>query len=252
VRYNSDLTYVDGTHKKLMKSANKISKNAHNRVFVVGTPEVGKSTLIEAIKSETLFARNVKQVPAHTAGIVPVFHESSDYGWVVFYDFAGDEEYYSSHAAILEKIMGNSSDIFLLVFDLSKLSVVGMRSAHSIYYWLRFLSYVSSSRLQVVLIGSLADVLQIEGKDAEQTLGEIFSELSQSFYSEFPDTSVEMFGYVALNCCLTKSRGLQRIKAQLNKFRSHLYRTFHSSLQVHPYSLAHLKEIFKGTKLHVK
>ena len=61
------------------------------------------------------------------AGIVPVFHESSSYGSVVFYDFAGDEEYYSSHAAILERIMGSSSKLFLLVFDLSKFSVADGR-----------------------------------------------------------------------------------------------------------------------------
>ena len=217
VRHNSDLTFIDATHKKLIKSANKMSKNVRTRVFVVGTREVGKSTLIEAMKSETFFVWSVKQVPAHTAGIVPVFHESSDYGWVVFYDFAGDEEYYSSHAAILEKIMGNSSDTFLLVFDLSKLDVEGVQTAHSICYWLRFLSYVSSTRVQVVLIGSHADVLQREGKDANQTLNQIFTDVSQSFQSEFPDTSVEMFGYVALNCCLTKSQGLQKIKAQLKQ-----------------------------------
>ena len=217
VRHNSDLTYVDATHEKLIKLAKKISKNVYTRVFVLGTPEVGKSTLVEAMKSETYFARNVKHVPAHTAGIVPVFHKSSAYGWVVFYDFAGDEEYYSSHAAILEKIMGNSSNLFLLVVDLSKLSAEGMQTAHSISYWLSFLSYVSTSRLQVVLIGSHADVLQREGRDAEQILSEIFIDVSRTFYSQFPDTSVEMFGYVALNCCLTNSQGLQKIKAQINE-----------------------------------
>ena len=146
-----------------------------------------------------------------------MFHESNNYGSVIFYDFAGDEEYYSSHAAILERIMSKSSDVFLLLFDLSKLSVEGTGAPRSIYYWLRFLSYVSSSRVQVVLIGSHADILQREGRDAEQTLSEIFTDVSQSFYSEFPDSSVEMFGYVALNCCLTKSRGLQKIKAQIKQ-----------------------------------
>ena len=194
-------------------------------VFAVGTPEVGKSTLVKALQSETFFQQTVKQVPAHTAGIVPVFHESSSYGWVVFYDFAGDEEYYSSHAAILERIMGSSSKLFLLVFDLTKFSVAteGTQLKYdSIYYWLTFLSYMcnnqqESSKLQVVLIGSHADVLQKEGKDADQILSEIFTDISHSFYDEFPNTSVEMFGYVALNCCLTKSRGLQKIKAQLKQ-----------------------------------
>ena len=225
VRHNSDLTHVDSAHKKLIESATRLTKKARTMVFVVGTPEVGKSTLVKALQSETLFKQKVKQVPAHTAGIVPVFHESSSYGWVVFYDFAGDEEYYSSHAAILERIMGSSSKLFLLVFDLTKFSgsIEKVQEKYdSIYYWLTFLSYRSndqqeSSKLQVVLIGSHADVLQKEGKDADRILSEFFTDISQSFYTEFPNTSVEMFGYVALNCCLTKSQGLQKIKAQLKQ-----------------------------------
>ena len=226
VRHNSDLKYVDAAHKKLLKSAKKLSKNVRTSVFVVGIPEVGKSTLVKALQSETFFLQNVKKVTAHTAGIVPVFHESSSYGWVVFYDFAGDEEYYSSHAAILERIMG-SSNLFLLVFDLSKFYVATEQmqikyAENSIYYWLTFLSYVSNnqqegSRLQVVLIGSHADVVQKEGQDADKILSEIFTDISQSFYAEFPETHVEMFGYVTLNCCLTKSTGLRKIKTHLQK-----------------------------------
>ena len=108
---------------------------------------------------------------------------------MVFYDFAGNEEYYSSHAAILERTIGSSSNLFLLVFDLSKYAVVAERSmqgkyaVNSIYYWLTFLSYASTnqkknSRFQIVLIGSHADVLQKEGKDADQVLSELFTDIS--------------------------------------------------------------------------
>ena len=74
-----------------------------------------------------------------------------------------------------------------------------------------------STKLQVILVGSHADVLKKEEKDADQILSEIFTDISNSFYDEFPETSVEMFGYVALNCRLTKSQGLQKIKAQLKQ-----------------------------------
>ena len=40
-------------------------------------------------------------VPLHTAGIIPSTYESNYYGRVLFYDFAGDPEYYSSHVRIL-------------------------------------------------------------------------------------------------------------------------------------------------------
>ena len=71
----------------------------------------------------------------------------------------------------------------------------------------------------MLIIGSHADVLQKKGKDADQILNEIFTDISQSFYAEFPETSVEMFGYVTLNCCLTKSQGLKEIKAQLKQVK---------------------------------
>ena len=221
VRHNSVLKHVDEKHKKLIESARRHSKHVRTRAFIVGTPEVGKSTLVKALQSERLFQQTVGQVPPHTAGIVPVFHDSSNYGWVVFYDFAGDEEYYSSHAAILERIMGISSNLYFLVFDLSKFSE-RKQASNSIYYWLTFLSYVSnnqqkSSRLQVLLIGSHADVLQKEGKDANQVLSVVFTNISQSFYAEFPETLVEMVGFVALDCRLTRSEGLQKIKAQLKQ-----------------------------------
>ena len=73
------------------------------RVFVVGNTGVGKSSFIEALKRESLwdsFTRVSKSsVPPHTAGIVPSIHTRKYYGKVLFYDFAGDAEYYSSGGA---------------------------------------------------------------------------------------------------------------------------------------------------------
>ena len=59
-------------------------------------------------------------VPPHTAGIVPSIHTSKHYGRVLFYDFAGDVEYYSSHAAILENLASSrkGDNIFILVIDM--------------------------------------------------------------------------------------------------------------------------------------
>lgn len=81
------------------------------RIFVVGNPGVGKSSLIETLKREQWydFFRKVSKssVPPHTAGIIPSIHPSKYCGRVLFYDFAGDREYYSSHAAIFE-VLANS------------------------------------------------------------------------------------------------------------------------------------------------
>ena len=80
------------------------------RVFVIGNPGAGKSSLVETLKREDRlnFFRTVSEtsVPPHTADIIPSIYRSKHYGRVLFYDFAGDPEYYSSHAAILENLEG--------------------------------------------------------------------------------------------------------------------------------------------------
>ena len=71
------------------------------RLFVIGNSGSGKSSLIEALKWEGFFDQFWKvsesYVPPHTAGIVPHTHNSKHYGRVVFYDFAGETEYYTHH-----------------------------------------------------------------------------------------------------------------------------------------------------------
>ena len=74
------------------------------------------------------------------------------------------------------------------MFDLSKYVVAAERmqvkyATNSIYYWLTFLTYacnnqLKSSKLQVLLIGSHADVLKGEGRDADKILSEIFTDIS--------------------------------------------------------------------------
>ena len=84
------------------------------RVFVIGNPGAGKSSFVEVMKREGFFESfgrvSESSVPPHTAGIIPSIHTSKHLGRVLFYDFAGDQEYYSSHAAILEKLASSKGD----------------------------------------------------------------------------------------------------------------------------------------------
>ena len=89
----------------------------------MGHPAAGKSTLIETLKKEgtfSLLGYGRSTVLPHTAGIVPSIYDTEKYGRVIFYDFAGDREYYSSHAAILENIdTSEGVNLYLVVCDLS-------------------------------------------------------------------------------------------------------------------------------------
>ena len=131
------------------------------RLFVIGDPGAGKSTLVESLKREGFFqtfGRIPEQsVPAHTAGIVPSIHASKSLGRVIFYDFAGDPEYYSSHAAILESLASSktSDNLIVIVVDLRKENVSNM-----LHYWFSFIQHQKfQTKLSLILIGSHSDLL---------------------------------------------------------------------------------------------
>lgn len=101
------------------------SQQLITRVFVLGNSGSGKSTLVESLKRKgILFFFTVPEadVPPHTAGIVPSMHQSKEGGQLLYYDFAGDGEYYSSHAAILEMVSHSTigNNVFLIFADLRK------------------------------------------------------------------------------------------------------------------------------------
>ena len=49
------------------------------------------------------------------AGIIPSSYDSKSFGMTVWYDLAGQSEYYASHEAVLHTIMSSSSPLLLLL-----------------------------------------------------------------------------------------------------------------------------------------
>ena len=112
------------------------------KIFVVGNPSIGKSTLIAALQKELsrivkILAptKKVSGVEEKTAGIIPREYESKTYGEVVLYDFAGQTEYYSTHAALLQNSIESSPLVFLIVVNLCE-SYEEIKK--TILYWLSF------------------------------------------------------------------------------------------------------------------
>ena len=148
-----------------MQQAKKKYSNAEPiaRVFVIGNPGAGKSSFVEAMKREGFFDSfstvSESSVPTHTAGIIPSIHTSKRCGRVLFYDFAGDPEYYSSHAAILENLASSKGDnIFIIVVNL-KDDILAVRN--TLHYWLSFIDYQCGSK-NLIAIGSHSDLLPKE------------------------------------------------------------------------------------------
>ena len=195
--YNSE---IQSTYQQLDKLAKQeFDGEKHlTRIFVVGHPGAGKSTLVETIKKESLISYfSASTVAPHTAGIVPSTYDSSAYGRMILYDFAGDSEYYSSHAAIMESInTSKGSNIYLIICDLSE----GEKAAVTKYsYWLSFLSYNIKQFLNTIIlpVGSHADV--IKKSPVEQSLS-VLDSISQKFCSSSKIEDFHIEQSVALDC----------------------------------------------------
>ena len=183
------------------------------KLFMVGNPSAGKSTLTKALKSETTrFVRLVTRskpvsgVDEKTAGIVPHEFESKTYGLVTLYDFAGQREFYGSHAALLQNAIQTSTPIFLLVIDLSEGDEVIKRN---IRYWLSFLENQCtsvSSKPHLIVIGSHPDILKPRGEDPKHKASLITSLLTAPQCS-----SLAFMGFVAMDCQYADSAGMREL-----------------------------------------
>ena len=198
------------------------------RAFVVGNSGAGKSSLVEALKREGLldsFKRvSESSVPPHTAGIVPSIHTSKHYGRVLFYDFAGDAEYYSSHAAILENLASSrkGNNVFLLVIDMREEMAEIKKTFH---YWLSFIQHQQfhGQKSRLIVVGSHLDLLT---RDVAKKRGK---EL-QIFCDGIDTEDVQMSAHFMLDCCKPKSKQIVQIQTLMRKLTEHSSR-FKLSLQ---------------------
>ena len=121
--------YMSSEHKSIQQEYKKLQvlsstkysgPQTITRVFVLGNPGSGKSTLVESLKRKGIiypfFYVSEADVPLHTAGIVPSVDQSNANRLIYYYDFAGDRVYYSSHAAILEMVSHSTVGISSYIF----------------------------------------------------------------------------------------------------------------------------------------
>ena len=194
-----------------VQAKKKCSTAEHiTRLFVVGNPGAGKSSFVETMKKEGFFESFGKvsesSVPLHTTGIVPSIYISKRYGRVMFYDFAGDPEYYSSHAAILENIASSNKgdNIFTIVVDLREDNAKIRKNLH---YWFSFIQYQKSDTNNIIFIGSHSDVMVKEDIEEREKVFECFFEnaYGASHYNQV----------FKLDCCKPKSKELKMIQDKI-------------------------------------
>ena len=156
------------------------------KIFFVGNSGTGKSTLIKAITTEASLLRkyalfpkfkhvNPSNVPPHTAGIVPIPFNSKHFGHAVLYDFAGQHEYYSSHAAVMENLILPTPPLFLLLIDISKPIE---KIKEELVFWWQFInnhSQRAAAPPHVMFVGSHKDKVRVKG-DLQSIMENILKE----------------------------------------------------------------------------
>ena len=164
------------------------------KLILTGDSGAGKTTIAELIVrlASSTAEECVTDVQRLTAGIVPHHIQSEQLGNFVMYDFAGQQEYYSSHAAVLEQVMRRSAAMFLCVVDLSESKE---KICESLHYWLNFIDNACSTaegQSHVLIVGSHAD--QITSSAEEK------SSLLQTIIATRRVRHQEYVGCIAMDC----------------------------------------------------
>jgi len=204
----------------LVKCKRTQSIQTYINVFVVGNPETGKSTLVKAICKEAFSilwkiipkrARRVKNVPLHTAGIVPTTLRSKKFGNTVLYDLAGQIEYYTSHSAVIKSTVISTPPAFIVVVNLSESEE---KIGQTLRYWWSFINnhaLQSSALPHVILVGSHVDIVRSTGRSVTKLMTQLSAVLKQL------PASFHYVGEVALDCRDPASGKLQRFCSLVNQ-----------------------------------
>ena len=185
-------------------------------VFIVGNPETGKSTLCKEATSilwkiVPKKMRRVKNVPLHTAGIIPTTFRSKTFGNAVLYDLAGQVEYYTSHAAVIRSTVVSTPPAFVVVVNLSESEE---KISQTLRYWWSFIdnhAARSSAPPQVILAGSHADVVKSTGKSVHKKMTRM-----SALLKKLP-ASFHFAGQVALDCRDPASKELKLFCTLVNQ-----------------------------------
>ena len=138
--------------------------NTFTKLILTGDSSAGKTTIAQLITlladraNSDVAVDDITSVQCFTAGIIPQKVESR-LGNFVIYDFAGQQEYYSSHAAVLEQVMRKSAATFLCTIDLSKNKET---ICQSLQYWLTFINNacsIAEGTSHVAIVGSHVDLI---------------------------------------------------------------------------------------------
>ena len=208
-------TLSSGNSKRLPNTSHKHSQHQPLQLYIVGNPQSGKSTLVEALKHESSRlnilisaanrVRNVSGVDPNTAGIIPSNFNSRMYGKTIFYDFAGQSEYYASHSAILQNCSFYAL-VFLVVLDIRANEDTIKDTLH---YWLHFIENQCAS-------GSAKPCITVIGSHADEVESGKVTTVARIVDQKDAPLSLQFF---PMDCRRAESPGISKLRQYLKQMR---------------------------------
>ena len=168
--------------------------------------------------------KKVSGVELCTAGIVSNDIQIPNCGRVTMYDFAGQPEYYCSHAAICENLMTSQGCLMIIMFNLSKDHNECVRE---LQYWQQFINNQLRSCAHyppIIFVASYADVVKSRSLDPGCEAKQV---VETSFGSK---CSHEI---IFLDCRLRYSPGLQTISQSITQCCSEYQRNNTVETKIH-------------------
>ena len=206
---------ADNVYKAHSKHIGKLSSERPPEVplaiFITGDGGVGKSTLIKSILSSPGFAarftkpKPVTGVDEKTVGIIPYDITTKKFGRVTLHDFAGQQEFYASHCAILESAIQTSAPIIVYCANLLESD---QKLADSTAWWMTLVQNQCrdlKGKAHVIVVGSRADKLRERGDDPREK-ERIFAPIIQKF------PKFEFIAFTPMDCRLPGTPEMKQVK----------------------------------------
>ena len=149
-----------------------------------------------------------------TTGIDSFSFNTSEFGNVVIYDFAGQREFYTSHAAFLQNHSTHMAGIFIVVTNIAQCED---NICQSLQYWLSFIQDCcthNEMKPYIIFVGSHAD--QFDEGDVNLA----FTTIQQTVFTEHSDGTDKFYepkGVVCLDCTAPASPGMDSLLSYLKQ-----------------------------------
>ena len=232
-----------------------LSFTTRKTLCIFGNAEGGKSTLIASLQAESnsflgrIFNRfrRVHDRRRRTAGIEIVPHSSHKYGEVLFFDFAGQDDYHGPHQMFMESLLskpGISMTLLLVIKVIEPEDVI----LHQLHRWLTPVTLMSTtaSPPNVIVIGSFLDKV-LSKQEATSKLMRCI----EATKSNLEDLPLRFVGTCFLNCRQPQSEGIDQLCGFLQELPVPEFRATHTNYSL-AWVLSQIRSSFKAKAVQLQ